>query len=122
MEPGWRFGSPANCLKNQPLAGQSFLRLQVQPEGKGPLRPSAKVIFAEVEGQIVVADADTKESFALTDVAAGIWRAIVEHGDFEQAVSRLLANYEVEEPILRDHSRSLVDELLARGLLECSNA
>jgi hypothetical protein len=95
--------------------------VQVQPEGPGPLRPSTHVLFGEYRGNIVVGNLETKASFSLTGVAADMWRAVVEHGNFEAAVVALSREYEVDEGTLRADLRDFVEDLLARDLLDQSD-
>lgn len=122
VESGWRIVPPELCLKNRLAPGTEPIPVQVQPEGKGPLKPSEYVLFGEFEGQIVVGNLETGESFGLADVAADTWRAIVEYGNLEDVVDALLRDYDVDEATLRADLRAFVDDLLARGLLEQSDA
>lgn len=117
LEPGWRIVPPELCLKNRLPPGVIPIPVQIQPEGKGPLKPSARVIFGDLEDEIVVGDLESRQTFGLRDSAAEMWRAIVEHGNLEDAAAALAGLYDVEEAILRADLRAFADDLLARGLL-----
>jgi hypothetical protein len=91
--------------------------IQVQPEGKGPLNPAGNVIFGELDGQILLGNLTTGEIFGLSDVAADMWRAVVEHGNFEDVVINMLEEYDVDEGALRIDLRVFVRDLLSRGIL-----
>lgn len=117
-ETGWRFVPPQLCLKNRPASGAKPITVEAQPQGKGPLRPSSRVLFGEFEGQVVVGNLETEESFVLEDVGVDIWQAVVEHGDLDAAADALLESYEVDGATLRADLRGFVEDLLSRGLLE----
>ena len=117
VDPGWRLAPPEICLKNRGSQAEPS-RVQVQPAGKGPLRPSASVLYAELDGQIIVGNLATGESFTLTDTAAAMWRGIVELGSQEAVAASLSRTYEVDEVEVANDLRVLVNDLLERGLLE----
>ena len=121
FERGWCIVPPELCIKNRPALGMEPIPVQVQPEGPGPLRPSTHVLFGEYRGNIVVGNLETKASFSLTGVAADMWRAVVEHGNFGAAVVALSREYEVDEGTLRADLRDFVEDLLARDLLDQSD-
>jgi hypothetical protein len=122
VESGWCIVPPEFCLKHRPAPGMESIPVQVQPEGKGPLKPSQRVLFGEFEGRIVVGDLEAEKSFCLADVAADMWRAIVEYGNVEDVVAALLREYDVDEATLQVDLRAFVGDLLTRGLLEQSDA
>lgn len=121
MERGWRLVPPDLCLKNRPVHGTEPVPVQVQPEGTGALRPTGHVLFGEFEESIVVGNIETGVSFALTGVAADMWRAIVERGDLDEAATSLSEQYDVAPSVLRDDLRGFVADLLARDLLEAAD-
>jgi Coenzyme PQQ synthesis protein D (PqqD) len=123
IEGCWLLIPPEICLKNRLKAAAQAPIIQVQPESKGLIQPGLQVIFGEYEGQIVVGNLATQESFCLTGVAADIWQAIIEHGDVEQVVMSLLSSYDVEEATLRCDVETFIDELYIQGLLiKCVDA
>lgn len=117
LEPGWRIVPPELCLKNRLPPGVEPIPVQVQPEGKGPLKPSERVVFGDLGDEIVVGDLESRKTFGLRDSAAEMWRAIVEYGNLEDAAGALTELYAVGEAILRADLRAFADDLLARGLL-----
>ena len=108
---------PEICLKNRLKAATQAPIIQIQPESKGLIKPGSQVIFGEYEGQIVIGNLATQESFCLTGVGADIWQAIAQHGDVEQVVTSLLSSYDVEEATLRCDVETFIDELYAQGLV-----
>jgi hypothetical protein len=117
IEGCWLLIPPEICLKNRLKAATEPPIIQIQPESKGLIQPESQVIFGEYEGQIVIGNLATQESFCLTGVAADIWQAVVEHGDIEEVVMSVLSSYDVEETTLRCDVETFIDELYAQGLL-----
>jgi hypothetical protein len=116
-EDGWRTFPPALVLANRAAAAGAS-RVQVQADGPGPLRPAASVFVAEVDGGLVVADAERGGAVRLDAVAASMWRALVAHGTCEGAVAQLMRDYGVPGDQLGGDLGRFVDELSNRGLLE----
>ena len=121
-ERSWYFVPPELCLKNRPGRGVKPAEVQIQAEGKGPLRPSAQVLFTDLGGQIVLGHLETEESFVLDDVAADMWRAVVTHGNENEAVTSLVSDYDVDRATLRADLHAFVAELAASGLLKKHSA
>jgi hypothetical protein len=117
-ENGWRFVPPNLCLKNRSASAAHSVSVQFQPQGKGPLGPSSRVLFGEFEGQVVIADLKTGESFVLEGVGADMWRVVVEYGNLEAAADALLKIYDVDGATLRADLRAFVEDLLSESLLE----
>jgi len=70
----------------------------------------------------VVSDTETGEYSGLIGLAADMWRALCEYDDVEDVVTALLRRYEIDEATLRAELHAFVEGLLARGLLEPSDA
>ncbi len=117
-EAGWRLVPPELCLKNRPPSGEGHIPVQSQPEGRGPLAPSGRVLFGELEGEVVIGDLESGESFVLDGVGAEMWRYVVEFGDGERAGDRILEDYDMDEATLRQDLDGFVEDLLRRGVLE----
>jgi hypothetical protein len=116
VESGWHLLPPELCLKNR--SDSKPIPVQIQPEGKGPLCPSGRVIFSYHNGCVIIGDLVTKESFCLDGVAADMWNAVIEKGDAEAILDKLLTEYDIDEFTLRSDLQSFIDDLLARGILE----
>ncbi len=118
IESGWRITPPELCLKNRFPPDAHSPQVQVLPEPKGPLRPGKDVVFGELEGQMIVANALTNVALGLSEVAGDIWQSIVEQGNISAVVEDLLGRYEVDEVTMRDQVDSFVQDLSNRGFLE----
>lgn len=76
------------------------------------------VITRELDGETILLNLDTGLYFGLDKVGTDLWRAIVDAGTLEVAFDRVRAEYDVEPAVLRTDFLRLVDELLAKGLLQ----
>lgn len=121
-ERAWNIAPPELCLKNRPAPGTEPVPVQMQSGGAGPLRPSQDALFGEFEGQVLMGNTETDESFALSGVGADMWKAIVEHGSIDAAATALCGEYQVDEDTLRGDLAEFVDELLSCGVLEWDHA
>jgi hypothetical protein len=81
------------------------------------LRVNPDVVWAEVDGELVLLDARTGNYYGLNQVGADIWRLLAQGYPTEAIVGHLLDSYEVE-PALAE--RDLTDFLA--GLMACGLA
>lgn len=115
----WSIVPPRFCLKHRrPDTSSHPLPVQIQPPGKGPVRPSPTVLFGELKGEILVANETTGKTYGLKGVAADMWRAILKHGNEPGAGTDLAGQYDVEEGRLRRDLGEFIEDLLLQGLLE----
>jgi hypothetical protein len=118
QERAWKIVPPELCSKNHPAPGITPVPIQIQPEGRGPLRPSQRAIFGELNGALVLCDMKTGQCFGLEGVAADLWRALLVHGHPEAVASALQAEYDVPGEVFREDTRNFFEDLEARGLIE----
>jgi hypothetical protein len=76
------------------------------------------VITRELDGETILLNLDTGIYFGLDKVGTDIWRAIVAAATLDDALAQVQAEYDVEPGTLRTDFLRLVDELLAKGLLQ----
>jgi hypothetical protein len=81
------------------------------------LRIADNVIYRNLAGESVLLKLDTGTYFGLDAVGTRLWSLIVEHGSTASAIDILLAEYDVDERRLQKDAESLIDQLLANGLL-----
>jgi hypothetical protein len=122
VESAWHILPSELCLKNRPSSTSRPVPVQVQPSGKGPLKPSEHVVFGRLGEQTVVGDVKTGRCFALEGVAADMWQAFVTYGNLEDAGNTLLADYDVTPTTLSADLLAFADDLLARGLMDQNEA
>jgi hypothetical protein len=118
IEQAWRVIPPELCVRNRATSTPAPIAIQDQPRGKGPLRPSPRVLFGQWQGKTVLADQDSGRSFLLEGAAADTWRGIVEHGTVDGAAADLARVYDAPRHRLEDDAREFVAELEKSGLLE----
>ena len=76
-----------------------------------------QVLHREVEGQMVLLNLETEQYYGLNEVGSQIVTHLTEH-PFEQAISRLGDEFEVDVTVLHRDVERLVDELVEAGLLK----
>jgi hypothetical protein len=75
------------------------------------------VVAREVEGETVLLHLRTGMYFGLDAIGTAVWRALVEHGRADAALTALLEQYDVSRDALARDVQRLLDELLARDLI-----
>lgn len=81
------------------------------------MRPAEHVVFQQVEGEMILLDLNAEKYFSLDEVGARIWQLLGEHGDVEDVVRAMLAEFDVDAPTLRRDLDELLERLAAAGLL-----
>jgi hypothetical protein len=76
------------------------------------------VLYGEIGDQLLVANVTTQEVFALSGVAASMWKAISTTGRLGEVLMAISQQYDVDERKLRDDLQKFVGELINRKLLE----
>ncbi|HYU35246.1 MAG TPA: PqqD family peptide modification chaperone [Thermoanaerobaculia bacterium] len=116
LEAAWKLVPPPYCFK--PGAAAAKPDVQVQPAGRGRLRPSPAVLFGRWNGDTVVARIDSGEVLRLPGSAGAMWWALVKTGDLTAAHRVLIGRYRIDAETLRTDLSAFCADLLARGLLE----
>jgi hypothetical protein len=116
-EASWRV-MPGNLAPAPDQSSSGSLRIEIQPEAKGPLQPAKEVFFAEIDGTVVLAHTDHEAAIELSAVAGAFWSAIIEGGSVSQAADRLHDDYDTDRARLETDLARFVDDLLERGLME----
>lgn len=85
--------------------------------GNRALVPEA-VITRELDGETILLNLDTGIYFGLDKVGTDVWRAIRAAATLGEALDLVQSEYDVDPAVLRADFVRLVDELLAKGLLQ----
>jgi hypothetical protein len=80
------------------------------------------VVAREVDGGIVLLNADTGRYFTLDDIGARVWTLLRAEPSLEAVCLALSTEFDVEAIQLRADVQALVDTLVAHGLLETDDA
>jgi ornithine carbamoyltransferase len=79
----------------------------------------ADTVFAqEVDGEMVLLDMNSENYFGLDAVGTDIWQAMQENESLTDVLSVLLAQYEVEEEVLKKDLLTFVEKLQESGLVK----
>lgn len=76
------------------------------------------VLFQELGGEMVLLNLATGWYFGLDPIGARIWQLLREHGSLQQAVTRLVDEFDVEPAAAQADAVRLASELCRQGLLE----
>ena len=81
------------------------------------LRITDDVVFRDMAGESVLLNLSTGTYFGLDAVGTRLWHLIAEHGSAALVIKTLLTEYEVDAPRLQKDVDTLIEQLLAKGLL-----
>src|ERR1019366_9934865 len=76
------------------------------------------VVSRELDGETVLLNLDTGIYFGLDAVGSDMWRAIQSSASLGDAVSLIEAQYDGDPAVLRDDLLRLVNQMLAKGLVQ----
>jgi hypothetical protein len=77
---------------------------------------SPEVLFQKLNDGSVLLDLVSEQYIGLDAVATSIWQLLMEDGDTERVVAKMLEKYEVDEERLRSDLALFIEQLLAQGL------
>ena len=75
---------------------------------------------ADVGDEIVALDVDGGTCFGFNDVASSVWRKLAEPTRFEMLRDGLLAEYDVPKDQCEEELRTLLADLVTKGLVSSS--
>jgi hypothetical protein len=79
----------------------------------------ADTVFAqEVDDEMVLLDMNSENYFGLDEVGTAIWQAMQKSGFLTDVLTSLLAQYEVEEDVLKKDLLIFVEKLQESGLVK----
>ena len=82
-----------------------------------PVRPSADVIFRELEGEAVLLDLGSGRYFGLNAVGTRVWMLLESGSTVADVVSAIAAQFDAAPDQVAGDVAELVAELTVRGLL-----
>ena len=117
VELGWKIVPPQRCYKRGGV-NQLSIPIQIQPQGRGPLRPSPDALFGRAGHETIVAHLRSGLTYRLTDSSHAMWWALLKAGAPESAQDLLSRQYDVAPEALRFDLEEFVNSLLEQGLIE----
>ena len=87
-------------------------------ESKRIARVSPSTLCRQVQGESVLLQLDNGEYFGLDAVATRVWQLIVEKGDLKEVEALMLQEFDVDPAVLSADLARVVDEFLAKNLIE----
>jgi hypothetical protein len=74
-------------------------------------------LTAEVGGEIVALNVDKGQCYGLNEIASRVWELIAEPASLGEICDTLMQEYEIDLPTCQAEVRSLLDDLVAEGLV-----
>ena len=85
------------------------------------LRLPQAVLISGLQDESVILNLDSERYFGLDDVGTRMFSVLITSPSIEKAFELLLEEYQVDREVLRQDLISIVDQLLAQGLLEVTH-
>ena len=116
-ESGWHFVPPELCLKHRSLKRR--INIYLSSPAAGAFEPSPGVVYGRLGEQVLVGELNTQQGFALEDIAADMWEALLQCS-VKGAALELSNRYAVSLAVLETDIRAFATQLVERGLLRQS--
>jgi hypothetical protein len=79
---------------------------------------AVQLMEADVGNELVALDPDAGNCFGFNEVATSVWRSLEQPKTFEQLRKELLSEYEVDSEQCSRELDSLLEDMVAKRLLE----
>jgi hypothetical protein len=76
------------------------------------------VLSQELQDEVVLLNMSNQQYYGLNDVAARMWKTLLERGSVDKAIDPLCQLYNVEQTVVRTDLELLVRDLVSAGLLK----
>ena len=81
------------------------------------LRPSRNILFAEVEGLLVILQLQSEAYFILDNIGTSFWKRLLENGEIDNAFHSLLEEYQIDPKFLEADLIAFVQQCFEKGFL-----
>ena len=78
---------------------------------------SQEVLFQPLGEEAVLLNLQNNRYYGLNEVGARMWQLLQEHGELYAVVAQMVAEYEVEEAVLRQDLQTLIAQLVEQEML-----
>lgn len=89
---------------------------------KSNLRVGEQTLYEEIDGEAVLLNLDSGKYYGLDEVGSRMWALLTHHRAIEPAYRTLLEEYDVAPERLQRDLLTLVEDLVAHGLLDIVEA
>ena len=84
--------------------------------------PANHVLFRQLDNEAILLDLETGQYYGLNEVGCQLWQQLATNPDPHQALTTILANYNVAQDQLTQDIAQWLAELNAAGLLHLANS
>lgn len=81
------------------------------------VKRNPKILWEEVEGEIILLNPKKGDYFGLKKVSASFWELINDQTDIDTIIQGLLSQYDVDEDTLKKDIFLLIEKLESRNLI-----
>ncbi len=117
LEASWRIIPPQYCLKHRPPMNHKALPIQLQLEIHGPIQPAPHIVFGELEGQPLIGNLKTGETFGLTGLGADLWQLVIAQGTLDTAIATVAQQHLMAPEQVKTHFDAFQQQLLEHHIL-----
>jgi hypothetical protein len=89
---------------------------------KSKLSVGEHTLYEEIDGEAVLLNLDSGKYYGLDEVGSRMWTLLTQHHAMEPAYRALLEEYDVAPERLQQDLLTLVENLVAHGLLDIVEA
>jgi hypothetical protein len=81
-----------------------------------------RLMEAEVGDELVALDPNAGDCFGFNEVATSVWRRLGQEKSFDELLDELIGEYDVDPNRCGQELQDLLDDLVAKGLVEKTSA
>jgi hypothetical protein len=81
------------------------------------MKPHPDVLFVVLDGEAVLLHTKSEEYYSLDETSTRMWELLVEYGEVEAVITRLLEEFAVEETAVRADLNHFIAACQAENLL-----
>lgn len=80
-------------------------------------RRAPGVLLREIDGELLLLNTDTDSYFGLNPSGASMYQHLADGATIQDTIKAICADYSISDEVVTNDLETLVDQLLARGLL-----
>ena len=87
-------------------------------KGNSTIKKSDSFIASDIDGQAVMMSIENSKYFGMDEVGTSIWNLLDKNPSFEELISDLIAEYEIDKETCENDTRVFLERLLQYKLIE----